>query len=312
MKTKERIKLLVFLVLVIFSILVVVRDLTSEIVVVDVTDYGALADNSTDIRPGVLRAFKAAKEFDPQRPIYFPPGKYKIWGDMPVDWSNAKVFGGGMNLTFIRQMQDGANGFSNPNITAKKWHISDLSLLVARGVVAGNGIDMLNVSDSTIDRVTIWSGSDWGWTKGINLEGVRQNGASGPWRNKIFNSRIRALEIGIHSHGDFFSWGANSLRVRDCVVQVYPIGTKILVEQGGLMVFDGNTLESPGGDGIVITGGHTIKMTANRFEGSRIGIWLGAGLVRSTVLGNFYNCTLRDLIVDCDRTKNFIFDELMP
>lgn len=272
-------------------------NLKARLTVLNVKDYGALGDLTTDDSAAIQAAIDAC---DPNRggTVYFPQGRYRVATGLTVTYQGTVLAGEGQS-GFGSGAQGSSRIVSDNAITAITFNpgatpahgtlaygIRDLHVKGAAASTTGNGIVVQNAEGFKLTNVAV---SDYIGGTGLLIDGKTGNSqyaslvnisggdcltviktqGTGPNGLRIFGAHLdsanttpRASSIGIHlSTGD-------TSRIFGAVVQGYATGIYVQASAVGHEIFGG------------------------RFEYSNIGIRLGAAVSKFTLFGGSFNNNL--------------------
>lgn len=112
--------------------------------VVNVKDYGALGNGSTDDTTAIQAAFTAAQSTQyATRPIYFPHGRYMVTGITVTSLSGTYIFGDGVNSTSITSSVSGNTAFKTNG--ASYNHFQDITFSTSGTGSIGFDLDWDNL-----------------------------------------------------------------------------------------------------------------------------------------------------------------------
>lgn len=276
----------------------------------NVVDYGAVGDGSTDCTAAIQAAFDAVQSAGG---VYFPPGNYKITAQITLTTNNVAVFGEGSTQTIITYaganttndiflMGNGTNEFKN--LTLKGLRVTSTVTMTGgfafhfRRIVRSYLNDIVLEGQDGNSPSKVYGGLWFDGCDDVQLtqfrmtplnEGIRINGLAGAGQPKaglfINDGKITGGTIGVHVGGAF---GGLYINMTD-IIAMSTAGVKIdtsIVAEANREVFLGQTcvIDSiSAGYGIHITdalgGGQTLQMT---------GTWVASASSHGVF---FDNCT---------------------
>ncbi len=141
--------------------------------VVNVQQYGATGDGTTDDTAAIVACIAA----NPGRAIYFPAGTYKITSTITVTSAGTKLFGDGINVTYISNAATNGDAivFTPATITTNATYLSScgffgMTIIRSNGATSGAGLRLTQCEGFILSDTKVYQ-----FPEGITVEGGQQN-----------------------------------------------------------------------------------------------------------------------------------------
>lgn len=234
--------------------------------VVNVKDFGAKGDNSTDDYAALQACLASVKASSLKRTIYVPAGNYRFSQPLLVDFNQFNIIGDGKENSVLLFTGSGAAITPGDGVTYySRWSISSLTINTSLASANAIGLDLNNVGRSQYNNIRVRSTPALGGGIGVLFTGGSVSQDRSTYYNTFTNCEFFINGIGATSTGY-----ANAQSFYNCIFEGTGIGLKV---DGGTTVnncsgwfFSNTTFSVTNADSIILGNAAGINSSVAYFQ----------------------------------------------